>query len=188
MGKKIIPILEEDIPSNKGSSHHAYTQIWKSLLCWDCHRLMMSFWQNNRSTLGKHLQALGCDYLLVTRRCKVGRIALYQRCFVNWWTLSSSLWRNFLPLSPSHHSKSPWNPVPLLDPLISTFFSQTCILKASWNYSQYVLPQEGSSSVSTAIWSALQPSLWQRSEFGSLSSGPAAISNMLVRTCTRKNL
>lgn len=41
--KKIIPILEEDIPSNKALSHHAYTQIWKFLLYWDCHRLMMSF-------------------------------------------------------------------------------------------------------------------------------------------------
>lgn len=41
--KKIIIILEEDIPGNKALSHHAYTQIWKSLLYWDCHRLMMPF-------------------------------------------------------------------------------------------------------------------------------------------------
>lgn len=41
--KKIITILEEDIPGNKALSHHAYTQIWKSLLYWDCHRLMMPF-------------------------------------------------------------------------------------------------------------------------------------------------
>lgn len=39
--KKIITILEEDIPGNKALSHHAYTQIWKSLLYWDCHRLMI---------------------------------------------------------------------------------------------------------------------------------------------------
>lgn len=73
---------------------------------------------------------------------------------------------------------------PLLNPLIAHIFSQTYILKASLNYSQYVLAQEGSSE-STVIWSALQPSFWQRSEFGSLSSSSAAISNMLVRTCTR---
>lgn len=40
----IISILEEDIPSKKALSHGAYTQIWESLLYWDCHRLMVPFW------------------------------------------------------------------------------------------------------------------------------------------------
>lgn len=47
MGEKkktnIISILEEDIPSKKALSHGAYTQIWESLLYWDCHRLMVPF-------------------------------------------------------------------------------------------------------------------------------------------------